>query len=313
VSRRITSDFFKKQTPEAPSNCFAIYGFDIFLDRKLKPFVIEVNRSPSFSCDSPLDRTIKYGVLLHAFKLLKLRPSAKAKIEARERQQSQRRLLGSAKKVVPPPSAQSERGGSSTSSHLGQAGSSQHARKQTSALAPTCAAARAEPQLGRRDRAELLREEESARVAYEAKHLGEYMRIFPLPAAEAERNKVYTSIIDESTRLYFAQAGTGTNIPRHKLPREASSALYAPEASVGASSWERPKSASLMGGHPIPPISRKREGKLVREASASSPRSTAGTSYRSSMTLKASEPSAQGCAAVTGGKLLLDADAECKG
>lgn len=29
------------------------------VNRKLKPYVIEVNRSPSFTCDSELDREIK--------------------------------------------------------------------------------------------------------------------------------------------------------------------------------------------------------------------------------------------------------------
>ena len=58
VSRRISTD--AKHANTKPSACFAIYGFDIFLDRKLNPFVIEVNRSPSFSCDSPLDRDIKF-------------------------------------------------------------------------------------------------------------------------------------------------------------------------------------------------------------------------------------------------------------
>lgn len=61
VSRRISTD--PSNANEKPSACFAIYGFDIFLDQKLKPYVIEVNRSPSFTCDSQLDRDIKYGVI----------------------------------------------------------------------------------------------------------------------------------------------------------------------------------------------------------------------------------------------------------
>lgn len=40
-------------------NCFEIFGFDILLDSDLKPWIIEVNLSPSLSPDSPLDMAIK--------------------------------------------------------------------------------------------------------------------------------------------------------------------------------------------------------------------------------------------------------------
>jgi hypothetical protein len=40
------------------------------IDHKFKPYLIEVNQSPSFATDSPLDYKIKKGVILDAFKLL---------------------------------------------------------------------------------------------------------------------------------------------------------------------------------------------------------------------------------------------------
>ena len=83
VSRRVPAN--AHNTAETASQCFAIYGFDIFLDKKLNPYVIEVNRSPSFACDAPLDREIKYGVLSQAFKLLKLRPSEKVKVSMKRK------------------------------------------------------------------------------------------------------------------------------------------------------------------------------------------------------------------------------------
>jgi len=39
--------------------CFEVLGVDVMLDRKLKPYLIEVNHLPSFTCDSPLDEDIK--------------------------------------------------------------------------------------------------------------------------------------------------------------------------------------------------------------------------------------------------------------
>ena len=41
------------------NNCFEIFGFDILIDSDLKPWLIEVNLSPSLSTDSPLDHEIK--------------------------------------------------------------------------------------------------------------------------------------------------------------------------------------------------------------------------------------------------------------
>jgi D-alanine-D-alanine ligase-like ATP-grasp enzyme len=52
--------------------CFQILGFDIFIDKKAKPWLIEVNQSPSFQADSGLDQKVKSGVLADAFKILGL-------------------------------------------------------------------------------------------------------------------------------------------------------------------------------------------------------------------------------------------------
>jgi len=39
--------------------CFEILGFDIMIDSKANPWVIEVNHAPSFTTDTPLDFRIK--------------------------------------------------------------------------------------------------------------------------------------------------------------------------------------------------------------------------------------------------------------
>ena len=43
--------------------CFEVFGYDVMLDANLKPWLLEVNHTPSFSCGSPIDLRIKKGVI----------------------------------------------------------------------------------------------------------------------------------------------------------------------------------------------------------------------------------------------------------
>ncbi len=52
------------------SNCFELFGFDILVDSDLKPWLIEVNLSPSLATDSPIDHNIKTNLLSDTFNLV---------------------------------------------------------------------------------------------------------------------------------------------------------------------------------------------------------------------------------------------------
>lgn len=52
------------------SNCFDLFGFDIILDSDLKPWILEVNLSPSLAFDSPLDFHIKSNLLTDTFNIV---------------------------------------------------------------------------------------------------------------------------------------------------------------------------------------------------------------------------------------------------
>ena len=67
-----TADDFENST------CFHILGFDILLDNKCKPYLLEVNHSPSFAADSPLDQQIKGQVIKDSIQILNLTPARKA-------------------------------------------------------------------------------------------------------------------------------------------------------------------------------------------------------------------------------------------
>ena len=50
--------------------CFELLGFDIILDKNVKPYLLEVNHAPSFNTDTPLDFHIKKQLLHDTLQLL---------------------------------------------------------------------------------------------------------------------------------------------------------------------------------------------------------------------------------------------------
>ncbi|KAK2820712.1 hypothetical protein Q5P01_023671 [Channa striata] len=74
------------------SACFEILGFDVLLDHRLKPWLLEVNHSPSFTTDSQLDREVKDALLYDTLVLINLGACDRRKITKEERQRAKDRL-----------------------------------------------------------------------------------------------------------------------------------------------------------------------------------------------------------------------------
>ena len=53
-------------------HCFELYGFDVLLDSDLKPWLIEINASPSMTANTPTDYETKLGLLEDVFTVLDL-------------------------------------------------------------------------------------------------------------------------------------------------------------------------------------------------------------------------------------------------
>jgi len=51
-------------------HCFEVYGYDMLIDANLKPWLLEVNASPSLSTTTPSDRVIKYQLLNDTFNIV---------------------------------------------------------------------------------------------------------------------------------------------------------------------------------------------------------------------------------------------------
>ncbi|XP_071166365.1 tubulin polyglutamylase ttll6-like isoform X28 [Mytilus edulis] len=76
------------------SACFEILGFDILLDRKLRPQVLEVNHSPSFNTDSELDREIKGALVVDSLNLVNFGACDRRKCIEEEKKRIKDRLMG---------------------------------------------------------------------------------------------------------------------------------------------------------------------------------------------------------------------------
>lgn len=80
--------------------CFQVLGFDIMIDKHYRPWLIEVNQSPSFGTDSPLDYRVKKAVLTDTFKLLNVSYAKRQRcIREAEAAMQQRILTGKLAKL----------------------------------------------------------------------------------------------------------------------------------------------------------------------------------------------------------------------
>jgi len=68
-------------------------GFDVYIDKKIKPWLIEVNLAPSFATDSNLDEVIKKGVITDTFKLLGVNHKERLRKINKKRDEMQKRIV----------------------------------------------------------------------------------------------------------------------------------------------------------------------------------------------------------------------------
>ncbi|XP_048108998.1 tubulin polyglutamylase TTLL7 isoform X2 [Alosa alosa] len=162
------------QPPGSDSVCFEMLGFDIILDRKLKPWLLEINRAPSFSTDQRIDHDVKKGALLNALKLLNIRASDKRRNLAQQKAEAQRRLYG------------------------------QGSMKRLSSVSSERERQRRTLERRREELKERLVQvrKQISREEYEKRHLGNYRRIYP-PDDKLLLEK-YESLLSAAFQIFLA-------------------------------------------------------------------------------------------------------------
>lgn len=73
--------------------CFEILGVDILIDQNLKPWLLEVNHSPSFHTDGVVDKEVKYALIRDTFSMLNIRASDKRRVMEEDKRRVNNRLL----------------------------------------------------------------------------------------------------------------------------------------------------------------------------------------------------------------------------
>ena len=68
---------FAQPDDEYRQMCFHILGIDIMIDECLNPVVLEVNHTPSFSTDTPLDYSIKFNLIKDTLNLMNINEETK--------------------------------------------------------------------------------------------------------------------------------------------------------------------------------------------------------------------------------------------
>jgi tubulin polyglutamylase TTLL6/13 len=97
----ILAHLYRSCQPEDLENacCFEILGFDILVDQSLKPWLLEVNHSPSFTVDTPLDKRVKRRVIEDALRLMHISCKLKQSYWLRKKFELDRKALQRSTKV----------------------------------------------------------------------------------------------------------------------------------------------------------------------------------------------------------------------
>lgn len=80
--------------------CFHILGFDIMLKNNAEPILLEVNHTPSFTTDTPLDFKIKKALIKDTLKIMNVNVAKKTELYNLCMENNQARLLTGKRNIL---------------------------------------------------------------------------------------------------------------------------------------------------------------------------------------------------------------------
>ena len=93
---------YKYSQPEdySGSMCFHILGLDIMLNNKAEPILLEVNHTPSFTTDTPLDHHIKSSLIRDTLVLMNINVKTKVDLYNKAKDISKERLYNGKRSIL---------------------------------------------------------------------------------------------------------------------------------------------------------------------------------------------------------------------
>jgi tubulin polyglutamylase TTLL4 len=79
--------------------CFELYGFDILIDERMRPWLLEVNVGPSLSSSAPIDKRIKTTLMCDIYTLVGIAPYDRKKLKKLDELKKQSRLIRSERMI----------------------------------------------------------------------------------------------------------------------------------------------------------------------------------------------------------------------
>lgn len=91
----VLAHHYKSCQPDNYANnmCFEVLGLDVMLDESFKPYLLEVNYTPSFSTDTPLDKLIKKNVIRDCLTLMNITHRTKTEVLSTSKETMMKRML----------------------------------------------------------------------------------------------------------------------------------------------------------------------------------------------------------------------------
>lgn len=80
--------------------CFHILGIDIMITNDMKPYLIQINHTPSFQTGTPLDYKVKKNLILDTLKLMRITSKNKKSAFEKAKELVKRRIETGKRQIV---------------------------------------------------------------------------------------------------------------------------------------------------------------------------------------------------------------------